>query len=337
MAKSVKLADIAKEVGVSVVTVSKALSGQKGVSEEMRERIVNLADELGYRQPSAQVKSTSEKGLNIGIIIHEKHFSKYNSFYLQMYQLLTTEITGLGNFSLLEVITRDMEDTFVAPNLFKDNKADALVVLGEFTKEYCDKVIRTITVPIVYLDFCDENQDFAAVISDSFYGSYYLTNYLFDHGHKDIAFVGSILATTSITDRYLGYVKSMMEHGQTVRPEWQIEDRDKTTGFILEADKLQLPMELPTAFVCNCDLTAGVLIKRLEKEGYSVPDDFSVVGYDNFIFPGVCDVDITTYEVDISQMVKTTVEIVDKLLNKEEVHCGVHIVTGHLVEKASVK
>ena len=56
MAKAVKLADIAKEFGVSTVTVSKALSGQKGVSEEMREKIVNLADELGYKQPSAAKK-----------------------------------------------------------------------------------------------------------------------------------------------------------------------------------------------------------------------------------------------------------------------------------------
>jgi LacI family transcriptional regulator/LacI family purine nucleotide synthesis repressor len=96
MAKSVKLADIAEKVGVSVVTVSKALSGQKGVSEQMREKIIKLADELGYKQPSASVKETSEgSGYNIGILIHEKHFSKYNSFYLQMYQMLSARISDM--------------------------------------------------------------------------------------------------------------------------------------------------------------------------------------------------------------------------------------------------
>lgn len=337
MAKTVKLADIAKEVGVSVVTVSKALSGQKGVSEEMRERIIKLADELGYRQPSAALKPSVERGLNIGIIIHEKHFSKYNSFYLQMYQLLTTELVSQGDFSLLEVISRDMEVKQVLPNLLKEDKADALILLGEFSKDYCDLIKDKVDIPIVYLDFCDENQDVVSVISDSFYGSYYLTNYLFDNGHKDIAFVGSLLETTSITDRYLGYVKSMMEHGRTVRPEWQIEDRDKNTGVIFEPERMPLPMEMPTAFVCNCDLTAGVLIKRLEKDGYRVPEDFSVVGYDNFIFPGVCDVDITTYEVDVLQMVKTTVDLLGKIFKKEDVQYGMHIVTGHLVIKNSVK
>ena len=88
MAKTVKMADIAERVGVSVVTVSKALTGQKGVSESTRQQILKLADEMGYVQSSAAVRS-EVKGSNIGIITHEKHFDKYNSFYLQMYQMLT--------------------------------------------------------------------------------------------------------------------------------------------------------------------------------------------------------------------------------------------------------
>ena len=64
MAKAVKLADIAEQVGVSTVTVSKALSGQKGVSEEMREKIKNLAEELGYRSPSETKRQSAEKQYN---------------------------------------------------------------------------------------------------------------------------------------------------------------------------------------------------------------------------------------------------------------------------------
>ncbi|WP_026507178.1 LacI family DNA-binding transcriptional regulator [Butyrivibrio sp. MC2013] len=334
MAKTVKLADIAKEVGVSVVTVSKALAGQKGVSEEMRERIIRLADEMGYRQPSARDEA---KGKNIGILLHEKHFSKYNSFYLNMYQLLATELSSHGNFGLLEIASYDLEKKLLLPGFIKEGKVDALILQGEFSKEYCEFIKKRAGVPVLYLDFCDEAMDVVSVVSDSFYGSYYLTNYLFDHGHRDIAFVGSLLQTTSITDRYLGYVKSMMEHGANVRPDWQIEDRDKTSGIIFTPDKLRLPMEMPTAFVCNCDLTAGVLIKRLEEDGYSIPDDFSVVGFDNFIFPGVCDVDITTYEVDAMQMVRSTAAAVEKLIAGSEVKKGMQIVTGHLVEKKSVK
>lgn len=82
MAKAVKLADIAERVGVSTVTVSKALSGQKGVSEEVREKIRSIAEELGYQQPSAARKSQNQKSYNIGILISERFLDKYESFLL---------------------------------------------------------------------------------------------------------------------------------------------------------------------------------------------------------------------------------------------------------------
>ena len=85
MAKAVKLADIAEQVGVSTVTVSKALSGQKGVSEEMREKIKNLAEELGYRSPSETKRQSAEKQYNIGVLIQEVYLDKYDSFYWKMY------------------------------------------------------------------------------------------------------------------------------------------------------------------------------------------------------------------------------------------------------------
>jgi LacI family transcriptional regulator/LacI family purine nucleotide synthesis repressor len=337
MAKAVRLADIADRLGVSVVTVSKALSGQKGVGEELREKIITLADELGYRLPSAAEKVNANKGQSIGILIHEKHFSKYNSFYLQMYQMLSVELSAAGYFNLLELVRYDFEKDLILPNLVNEGNVSAVVLLGEFSKEYCIFLRSKLSVPIQYLDFSDDSEEINSIVSDSFYGGYYLTNYLFNKGHRDIAFVGSVLKTSSITDRYLGYLKSMMEHGVPVNDKWVIEDRDEKTGIIFSPEILQLPKELPTAFVCNCDLTAGVLIKKLEKDGYKVPEDFSVVGYDNFIFPGTCDVEITTYEVDMPVMVKKTVEVLNKLMRNEDFSSKTQMITGHLVEKNSVR
>ncbi|WP_408070471.1 LacI family DNA-binding transcriptional regulator [Butyrivibrio sp. JL13D10] len=337
MGKAVKLADIAEKLGVSVVTVSKALSGQKGVGEELRAKIVALADELGYRLPSAAEKINTNKGQSIGILIHEKHFSKYNSFYLQMYQMLSVELSSAGYFNLLELVQYDSEKELILPNLVIEGNVSGVIFLGQFSREYCDFVRSKLTVPVQYLDFNDNSEEVHSIVSDNFYGGYYLTNYLFDNGHTDIAFVGSVLKTSSITDRYLGYLKSMMEHGKKINDKWIIEDRDEKTGIIFSPEVMQIPKKMPTAFVCNCDLTAGVLIKKLEKEGYKVPDDISVVGYDNFIFPGTCDIEITTYEVDMPVMVKKTVEILDKLIRNKEVSSKTHIVTGHLVEKKSVK
>lgn len=155
-------------------------------------------------------------------------------------------------------------------------------------------------------------------------------------GHTRIGYVGTVLATGSITDRYMGYLRAMMEHGSEVRQEWIIEDREREHGSIDPENYIRLPGELPTAFVCNCDIAASFLIKALEVRGLKVPQDVSVVGYDNFIYPGICDVEITTYEVDIKEMARRAVHTLIKKIAGEEYRHRVYIVEGQLVIKDSV-
>ncbi len=337
MAKAVKLADIAKKVGVSTVTVSKALTGQKGVSEEMRRKIKQLADEMGYVPAAKTKKSAARKSYNIGLLIEESYLDKYDSFYWQMYQQVATRAMEWGCFTLMEVVGRQMAGEMELPKLIREQKVDGIIVLGKMTDDFLSYIRQNTTAPLVYMDFTDEELEADAVVSDSFYGAYQLANYLIGMGHRKIAYVGTLLATTSITDRYLGYTKSLMEHGIPIRSEWQIDDRDLTSGYIDEENLLQLPEEMPTAFMCNCDLTAGKLINKLGRMGYRVPEDISVVGYDDYIYPGICEVGITTYEVDLAEMARCAVGVLlEKMSGRGQNH-GIHIVEGHLVIKDSVR
>ncbi|MDD6292206.1 MAG: substrate-binding domain-containing protein [Lachnospiraceae bacterium] len=335
MAKAVKLADIAAVVGVSTVTVSKALSDQKGVSEELREKIKQLAEEMGYQPPST-TKKFAAKQYNIGVLVQEIYLDKYASFYWQLYQELTKKAVSRGCFTILEMVSRADALSAKTPVLVQEKRADAIVVIGMMEKEYLRNLEAEAGVPVVYMDYYDNEREVDTVIPNSFYGSYMLTNYLYDMGHRDIAYVGTVCATNSITDRYLGYLKSVMEHGMELRKDWVIDDRDVETGKIDLDKNICLPKEMPTAFVCNCDLTAGYLIKKLEKAGYRVPEDISVVGFDNYLYPGTCDVEITTFEVDISEMARRTIHKVLKKLSNEKYTSGVFIVSGHLVHKDSV-
>lgn len=337
MAKAVKLADIAERLGVSTVTVSKALSGQKGVSEELREKIKQLADEMGYKQPSAKRREKNGKSYNIGVLISERWLDKYDSFYWQMYQQVATRAVAKECFTLMEVVSMQMETECEMPRLVQEHKVDGIIVIGRLFERYITFLNEKSAIPLVYLDYCNEKADTDAVVSDSYYGAYHMTNYLFEMGHRKIAYVGTLLATGSITDRYFGYVKSMLEHGLTVRDDWVIDDRDREDGKIDAEQMIELPEEMPTAFVCNCDLTASYLIKKLQDAGYRVPDDISVVGYDNYLFPGLCDVEITTYEVDMKEMARRAIQMLTKKISGENYRQGICIVEGHLVIKDSVK
>lgn len=337
MAKSVKLADIAAKLNVSTVTVSKALSDQKGVSEELREKIKNLAQEMGYRSPSAVKQNKSKKSYHVGVLIAERHFNHYESYYLQVYQMVATRAVAKECFTMLEIINLQDEQEGRMPKLLQEDKVDGLIIIGLMKADYLAKMKQFIRVPYVFLDFYDKGNDCDAVISDSFYGMYKLTNYLFEQGHKRIAYVGTLLYTDSITDRYLGYCKSLLEHGQAARQDWVIDDRSMETGDVRSGDALRLPEEMPTAFVCNCDLTAGVLVEALKKEGYRVPEDVSVVGFDNYLYPSICSLGITTYEIDIKEMARKTINKLIKKMSGESYKSGIYIVDGHVVLKESVR
>ena len=128
-----------------------------------------------------------------------------------------------------------------------------------------------------------------------------------------------------------------MEHNLEVRQDWVIEDRNIEDRRIDIVHKLTIPEDMPTAFVCNCDLTASELIKKLQEKGYRIPEDVSIVGFDNYLYPGLCDVAITTYEVNIKEMARKTVHALLCHMEKEAQRLGIDIVEGHMVIKDSVK
>lgn len=237
---------------------------------------------------------------------------------------------------MLEFVTRDSVLNADMPMLLEDDKVDGIVVVGSMGKEYLEKLEKTAKVPVEYVDYYDNSRPIDTVIANSFYGSYMLTNYLYDMGHRDIAYVGTIGSTNSITDRYLGYIKSLLEHDIPLREDWVIPDRDVKTGQFDEENCFKLPKNMPTAFVCNCDLAAATLIKILNAAGYRVPEDVSVVGFDNYMYPGSCDIGVTTYEINMQEMAERTMHKIIKKISNEKYTDGIFVVDGRIVVKDSV-
>lgn len=342
MAKHVRMSDIAEVVGVSTVTVSKALGGQKGVSDQVREKILKTAEEMGYQKNMVTVDA-DKASYNIGVLIPERFVTKYASFYWSMYQETAKRAVQKNCFTMLEIIGEDKEERGEMPLLLQEQKVSGILIIGWTNNVYLEKLKSQVRVPFVCMDFYEENVDGVncvcdCVISNGFYGAYRLTNYLYGKGHSKIGFVGTYLATNSIMDRYLGYMKAMLEHRLEVRKDWVLKDRDENSGSMDGyRTHVRLPEELPTAFVCNCDLTASYVIRALRKRGMRVPEDVSVVGFDNYLNPEMSDIGITTYEVDMKGMAKTAVSVLLKKMVRNDFHAGCCIVEGRLIEKESVR
>lgn len=333
MAKDVTLADIAAKVGVSNVAVSKALSGKPGVSDELRFKIKNIADEMGYVSSATSKSARTETG-NIGVIIPEHFYGDSVSFYGRLYEKVVRALYDNQYYGILELLIKENEKAGNVPKVMQDGKVDGLIFLGQMDEGYVMKMVKQTELPVFFLDTYVPFVVLDTVISDGYYGTYQLTNYLVEQGHRKIGYVGSVDSTSSIADRYWGYRRSLRENHITFKPEWELPDRDENEKSF---DKiLETPGDMD-AYVCNSDYTARILINNLEEGGYRVPEDFSVVGFDNFLPIGMDEDRITSYEVDTERMADMCVKSLIKKIKHKKYVSGIQIVTGKIVKRKTVK
>lgn len=331
--KSVTMSDIAKVMGVSTVTVSKAIGDKDGVGSELRERIKEKAREMGYQSAGFSKLPKDNLTYSISIVVAKHFIQDASAYYWVVYRYIVELLQKQNYYGILDVISESDEETCEMPKSVSDKKADGIIVLGQFSNTYVNALL-SLNVPTVFLDFYSSRNDVETVLTDNFFGSYTITNYLIGMGHRRIGFIGSVNSTSSIQDRFLGYYKAHLENRLRMNQSWIIEDRRQDgTGY----SEYSLPPELPTAFVCNSDESAYILVNQLRSKGLKVPDDISVVGYDNHIYSTISNPRITTIDVNSYEMSGHAVDIIIKKIHDSDFKCGRVLITGKLVERDSVK
>lgn len=336
MKNGVKMSDIAEKLGVSVVTVSNALGSKDGVSEELRKKICETATKMGYKashtKSEKKVLQRPEAGKSVGILTAERFVGDRGTFYWELTANVSNRLSELSIYTVYESVSSTNEENQVIPKMIAENKIDALIVIGQMKKCYI-KLLSEITLPVLFVDFYDNRYDVDAVVSDNYYGGYIITNHLIEMGHKKIGFFGNVTDTSSIHDRFLGYIKCMMENNLEYNKDWTLNDRNE---YGLLYTKIKFPEIMPTAFVCNCDETAFRVISALKSKGCRVPEDISIVGYDNYTVSNICIPKITTVEVDLKKMAFAAAEIIVKKISDHSYREGRKVICGKLIVKDSV-
>ncbi|MGL6173152.1 MAG: LacI family DNA-binding transcriptional regulator [Cellulosilyticaceae bacterium] len=333
--KEVTMQAIADELEISKVTVSKALNDKEGVSDELKLKIKQIAEAMGYKKSNIDATEENESPKYIGIMVKEKYVNSEErvTFYLKFYQKLASQLNAKGYMCNLFTLKSEGKQERELPKLFLETPIHGVIVIGNIHKEYIS-AIRGLDIPMVFLDFYDSDNNIDCVLTDNYYSAYEITNYLVKNGHEKIGFVGNINATSSIQDRFLGYYRSLLEAKLEIRTHWVISDRDEEG----EAIAFILPQEMPTAFVCNCDDTAYKFINHLKKQGYKVPDEISIVGFDNDIYAEVCEPKLTTLAVDVETMTqKASTLMISKVEEEVTVKSTRIFVTGDIIYRNSVK
>ena len=329
MSNKVRMKDIADKIGVSIVSVSKAINGKDGVGDEVRNRILEVARELGY-----EINSDDKKSLHktIGVLVVDGFLIEKNAFYGNIHNKIVKIANEMNISVLLEIVSIEDEKNNIIPNIVQNKQVEGLIYLGSFLNTYTDAV-NSEGLPFVFLDFYN-NKNTNSVLSDNFNGSQEMTKLLIKKGHKDIRFVGTVNLVSSITDRYLGYLKALVDHNliqsSNITP---IEDRSAIgKGFrTFEIDTM------PDAFVCSNDESAFYLINYLKDKDIKIPQDVSVVGFDDSYFADLSSPQLTTYKIDTEAMATISLQQLVREINSENYTASKTIIYGEIIERDSVK
>ncbi|HHY83796.1 MAG TPA: LacI family transcriptional regulator [Clostridiales bacterium] len=330
MKKRVTLQDIADKLNISKVSVSKAINNQPGISEDLRKKILSLAYESGYIKTNANHHIRSN---NFAFIVQQKFFIRNENFYTVIYYHLNELCTADGKNLLLFVVNPDDTENGVFTQLNK-NTVDGFFIGGEINESYLH-MLNNMGIPMVFIDFFNPHVNKDCVLIDNFNISFYVTSYLFYKGHRKIGFVGNQFSTANVLDRFYGYRKALNTYNLEYREEWLLNNYNQETG--LHTLDIELPKEMPTAFVCHCDMSAYFFIQKLNSLNIRVPEDVSIISFDNTMLAQSCTPPLTSVDINKKEFASMAYDLLNNRIRHPQNEVRRTYLNTKIYERESVK
>jgi LacI family transcriptional regulator len=326
--------DIARIAKVSTSTVSHVMNKSRYVSEEIAERVNNAAQSLNY-EPSALARSLKiNRTHTIGMLVNTSTNPFFGevvkgverSCYLQGYNLILCNTEG------------DIERMKASINTLLQKRVDGLLLMcSTIEGERIDIFERYPDIPVVVMDWgpilfaSDKIQD------NSLQGGYIATKHLIECGHKDIGCITGPLVMHQAQMRYQGYKRAMDESGFKINSNWVIEGDFECEGGYKAFQKLCLSGQLPSAIFASNDMMAMGILQAAYEKGINVPDDISLMGYDDIHIAAFMSPALTTIHQPKYRLGKAAVETLLNKLEKESIDSQVVELEPTLVVRKSVK
>lgn len=337
-----KMEDIAMRAGVSKSAVSLAFSGKPGISQKTRERILQIARESGYT-PKTRTTSAGKSARTIRFLIFSNSGIVLEQYYAQPFfrELIhhIEERCRANGYSLLfsavDMQTFDRDVRTVAD----DDRSDGVILLGTNLSRSMIAALAAELPSLVVLDTCFDTLPVRFVQINNRLGAYQAGSYLCGLGHHDIGYVASSVRIHNFDERREGFLAALGEHGRHMA-----DDRFFTAAPTILAPQDALKEQfaarlaqgrLPSALFCECDYIAISVMKTLAEIGARVPDDVSVIGFDNISEAVIVSPELTTVHVEKETMARLAVDLlIETIEDKSDVVTKTFVDT-RLVERGS--
>ncbi|EJL6483733.1 substrate-binding domain-containing protein [Vibrio cholerae] len=270
--------DIARLAGVSTSTVSHVINKSRFVSDEIAERVNNAAQQLNYA-PSALARSLKmNRTKTIGMLVT----TSTNPFFGEVVKGVERSCYHQGYNLILCNTEGDNQRMKASINTLLQKRVDGLLLMcSTLEGERLDVFDRYPDIPIVVMDWgpilfaSDKIQD------NSLQGGYMAAKHLIECGHKEIGCITGPLIRHQAQMRYEGYKRALAEAGIAINPDWIVESDFECEGGYQAFEKLYQRGELPSALFVSNDMMAMGVIQAASQRGLRVPDDLSLIGYDD--------------------------------------------------------
>lgn len=272
--KKASMQDIADALGISKNSVSQALRNKPGVSQQTKQLVKNKADELGYRYQTA----TEDTTMSFLLMATEFAFSQ-TSFFGE----IVKSAESATQRAHIKLDTYTLSDETLQQMILPEhiNEYDGILVLSHSNNDYIKQVIAT-GIPVTLIDHHDPELLADAILSKNTDGTFQAISLLIANGMKRIGFIGDTSFSPSYLERHRGYHRALAEHGISQEPEIEITEIEESQGALFS--RLKSIEQMPDAWFCVNSGLAFMLNSYLQSAGYTIPDDISIICFDETEF-----------------------------------------------------
>ncbi|KHF37950.1 LacI family DNA-binding transcriptional regulator [Halalkalibacter okhensis] len=328
--KKVTSMDVAKLAGVSQSTVSRVFGSGANVSEKKRIQILDAAERLGY-QPNAIARGLiTNQTKMIGIVMRNIQ----NPFYPEVLEKFYVKLAEKG----YHLIFMNSEHNLVQEDDIShliEYHVDGVIITDALLSSSAVKRFLKNDIAVILFNRYIENADYSAVFCDNYLAGQKIADYLVETGHKHFAFISGPLETSTTMDRKKGFEESLAKHG-FFDIEVEIGNYSYESGFAAAKKILQSNNQIDSIF-CSNDITALGAIDAAKSLGIQVPEDLSVIGFDDISMASWPSYSLTTWQQPVDEMVHSTIALLLNEMNVEEKKVAKHAIPGELIIRGSVK
>ncbi|MCF6268420.1 MAG: LacI family transcriptional regulator [Melioribacteraceae bacterium] len=309
--------DIANKAGVSTATVSRALGDkQNSVKPETREKILKISEELEYR-PNSLAKNLAKKTTSaIGLVLPEIQGDFYNQIIKGV-----DEIAFSGGYHLIVASShskRNIVESLLG--FMHESLVDGVILMIPSMNNQLEEVLSNYKIPIVIMNDIQAYKKYDIVCIDNYQGAYSIIEYLIKSlNHTKIAMIAGPAGNHDSQMRKKGYISALKNAGIKIRKDWIIEGDFTTKGGELACSRILSLKEKPDViFAANDNMAAGCY-NVAESLGFNIPNDISIVGFDNIELGSYLRPKLTTVHVPVSEIGKISTKVlINRLHNKDD-------------------